>query len=157
MSRTPNNGRLSSTSGITLIEMLIVVGIVALVMAIAFPNVTSGLDGIRLKTTVDRVGSFWSTARQRADRFQIPVQVTVDPEANELRAAAVSNDWNTSFDLTNRIHVVGFEEPRRYLIYPGTPSPAFALMLGSESGGQAGIKINVFTGVPEDWDGDGQN
>jgi type II secretory pathway pseudopilin PulG len=154
---SPTTGRLISTSGITLIEMLVVVGIVALVMTIAFPNVTSGLDGIRLKTTVDRVGSFWSSARQRADRFQTPVQVTVDPEANELRAAAASNDWSDSFDFTNRIHVVGLEQPRRYLIYPGTPSPAFELMLEAESGGQAGIKINVFTGVPEDWDGGDEN
>lgn len=157
MSRSPKSGRFGSTSGITLIEMLVVVGIVALVMAIAFPNVTSGLDGIRLKTTTDRVGSFWSSARQRADRFQTPVQVTVDPFANELRAAAVTNDWSDSFDLTNRIHVVGLIGPRRYLIYPGTPSPAFQLMLEAESGGQSGIKINVFTGVPEDWDGDDAN
>lgn len=157
MNRTPNDGRLSSTSGITLIELLVVVAIVALVMAIAFPNVTSGLDGIRLKTTVDRVGSFWSSARQRADRFQTPVQVTVDPEANELRAAAVTNDWSDSFDISNRLSMVGLEEPRRYLIYPGAPSPSFELLLQAESGGQAGIKINIFTGVPEEWDGDDGN
>jgi prepilin-type N-terminal cleavage/methylation domain-containing protein len=156
MNHTPTARRRGSTSGITLIEMLIVVGIVSIVLAIAFPNVTSGLDGIRLKTAVDRVGSFWSAARQRADRFQSPVQVTVDPQANELRAASVANDWSDSFDLSNRLHVTGLEEPQRYLLYPGAPSPDFRLMLESESGGKAGIKVNVFTGVPEDWDGDVQ-
>lgn len=153
MKSAPPSGRRNSTSGITLIEMLVVVGIVSLMMAIAFPNVTSGLDGIRLKTTVDRVGSFWSTARQRADRFQTPVQVIVDPAANELRAAAVSNDWKASFDLSNRLSVVGPDAPRRYLLYPGAPSPDFRLLLQAESGSRAGVKINVFTGIPEDWDG----
>ena len=154
MSAAPTTKRLSSTSGITLIEMLVVVGIVSIVLVIAFPNVTSGLDGIRLKTAVDRVGSFWSSARQRADRFQTPVQVTVDPKKNELRAASVANDWSASFDLSNRLHVAEMEEPQRYLLYPGAPSPDFRLMLEAESGGRAGVKINVFTGVPEDWDGD---
>ena len=153
MNHAPTSRRLSSTSGITLIEMLVVVGIVSIVLTIAFPNVTSGLDGIRLKTAVDRVGSFWSAARQRADRFQTPVQVTVDPQANELRASSVANDWSASFDLSNRLHVAEMEEPQRYLLYPGAPSPDFRLMLEAESGGRAGIKVNVFTGVPEDWDG----
>ena len=156
MNALPTSKRLSSTSGITLIEMLVVVGIVSIVLTIAFPNVTSGLDGIRLKTAVDRVGSFWSAARQRADRFQTPVQVTVDPERNELRAASAANDWSATFDFSNRLHVAGLEQPQRYLLYPGAPSPDFHLMLESESGGQAGIKVNVFTGVPEDWDGDAQ-
>lgn len=153
MNRASATKRLSSTSGMTLIEMLVVVGIVSIVLTIAFPNVTSGLDGIRLKTAVDRVGSFWSAARQRADRFQTPVQVTVDPEKNELRAASAANDWNDSFDLSNRLHIAGLEQPQRYLLYPGAPSPDFRLMLEAESGSRAGIKINVFTGVPEDWDG----
>ena len=153
MNHAPPSRRFSSTSGITLIEMLVVVGIVSIVLTIAFPNVTSGLDGIRLKTAVDRVGSFWSAARQRADRFQTPVQVTVDPQANELRASSVANDWSASFDLSNRLHVAEMEEPQRYLLYPGAPSPDFRLMLEAESGGRAGIKVNVFTGVPEDWDG----
>ena len=157
MNTSPTSKRFSSTSGITLIEMLVVVGIVSIVLTIAFPNVTSGLDGIRLKTAVDRVGSFWSAARQRADRSQTPVQVTVDPQKNELRAASVANDWSTSFDLSNRLHVAGLAEPQRYLLYPGAPSPDFRLLLESESGGQAGIQVNVFTGVPEDWDGDAQN
>ncbi len=150
----PTATRRSSTSGITLIELLVVVGIVALVLAIAFPNVTSGLDGIRLKTTVDEVGSFWSSARLRADRFQTPVQVTVDPKQNELRAAAVSNDWSDSLDLTERLHIADVEEPQRYLIYPGSPSPDFRLLLEADGGSRAGVKINVFTGVPEDWDGE---
>ena len=153
MNHAPTSTRFSSTSGITLIEMLVVVGIVSIVLTIAFPNVTSGLDGIRLKTAVDRVGSFWSAARQRADRFQTPVQVTFDPQANELRASSVANDWSASFDLSNRLHVAEMEEPQRYLLYPGAPSPDFRLMLEAESGGRAGIKVNVFTGVPEDWDG----
>jgi prepilin-type N-terminal cleavage/methylation domain-containing protein len=156
VTRTPTAGRFSSTSGITLIEMLVVVGIVSIVLTIAFPNVTSGLDGIRLKTAVDRVGSFWSAARQRADRFQTPVQVTVDPEKNELRAASVANDWSASFDLSNRLHVAGIEQPQRYLLYPGAPSPDFRLILEAESGGRAGLKINVFTGVPEVWDPDAE-
>ncbi len=37
------------------------------------------------------------------------------------------------------------------ILYPGDPPPEFRLFLKAPAG--AGLKVNVFTGVPEEWDG----
>ncbi len=128
--------------------------IVSAMMAIAYPNVTSGLEGIRLKTTVDRAGQFWIEARQHADRYQTPVQVTVDPEKSQARAAAAAGDWRAEFPLHASLKIAKPAEKATYVLYPGAPSPEFRLLLQGETGGRAGVKINVFTGVPEEWNGE---
>ena len=66
-----NGGRAMATDDPDLLGwpviLLVVMAIVSAMMAIAYPNVTSGLEGVRLKTTVDRAGQFWIEARQHAD------------------------------------------------------------------------------------------
>ena len=54
----------STERGITLIELLVAMAIVALMVSISYPTMTRGLDGIRLKTAVDRAGTFFNAARQ---------------------------------------------------------------------------------------------
>jgi len=148
---TAHRSRLTrKTSGLSLIELLIVMAIVGLMLGIAYPNVSSGLDGIRLKTSVSRAGAFWAAARQRADRFQEVVQVTVDPAANEIRALSAESPWREVYKLDTSIRIAGLEQPVNYLLYPGTPSPQFELRLASESGGVSGLRVNVLTGVPEE-------
>ena len=141
----------SRNAGITLIELLIVMGIVGLIMGIAYPNVTSGLDGIRLKTTADRAGAFWSAARQRADRFQQVVQVVIDPKTNELRAASVNGDWKDALPFGESLRVQQPKERAAYLLYPGAPSPRFELLLAAGDDSTAGVRVNILTGVPEEW------
>ena len=143
----------SRESGITLIELLIVMAIVGLIMGVAYPNVSSGLDGIRLKTTADRAGAFWSAARQRADRHQQVVQVVVDPEKNELRAASVEGDWSQALPFGESLRVRQPKARAAYMLYPGAPSPKFELLLAASEDGAAGVRVNVLTGVPEEWDG----
>ena len=143
----------SAEAGITLIELLVVMAIVSAMMAIAYPNVTSGLEGIRLKTTVDRAGQFWIEARQHADRYQTPVQVTLDPEKNEARAVAAVGGWRNDFPLHASLQIAQPEVKATFLVFPGAPSPEFRLVIKGETGGVAGLKINVFTGVAEEWDG----
>lgn len=148
-----NAGRLRSDAGVTLIELLIVMGIVALVAGIAYPNVSAGLDGIRLKTTANRAGSFWSAARQRADRYQQVVQVVVDPKQLELRATSVDGQWRDSLPIDNHLHIQMPHERAVYFLYPGAPSPKFELLLGAEDATFAGVRVNVLTGVAEEWAG----
>ncbi len=147
---TAHGSRLTSAAGLSLIELLIVMAIVGLMLGIAYPNVSSGLDGIRLKTSISRAGAFWASARQRADRFQEVVQVTVDPAGQELRALAADSAWRDSYKLDPSIRIAGLKEPVHYLLYPGTPSPQFELFLEASSGGRGGLRVNVLTGVPED-------
>ena len=48
--------------GVTLIEMMIVMAIIAVVVAIAFPSAASGLEAIRLRSAADSVVGFLNTA-----------------------------------------------------------------------------------------------
>ena len=141
----------SPESGITLIELLVVMAIVGLIMGVAYPNVTSGLDGIRVKTSADRAGAFWSQARQRADRYQQVVQVVVDPEKNELRAASVEEDWSADLPFEQQLRIQQPKARAAYLLYPGAPSPKFEILLAAGEESTAGIRVNVLTGVPEEW------
>ena len=145
--------RVNAQQGITLIELLIVMAIVSLMLGIAYPNVTSGLDGIRLKTTIDRSASFWAEARQRADRFQEVVQVTIDPKKRELRAESAHSEWDATLPFSDSLTIAAPKEQRKYMLYPGSPSPQFSLVLETEGGGRSGLKVNILTGLPEPWEG----
>ena len=127
--------------------------IVALLIGIAYPNVTAGLDGIRLKAAADRAGAFWSAARQRADRHQQVVQVVVDPKKNELRAVSVDGSWRDAMPFDQSLHVRQPAARAAYLLYPGAPSPKFELLLAAAQGDPAGVRVNILTGVPEPWTG----
>jgi len=145
----PING--STEKGITLIEMLVVMAVVAVMMAITYPNFTAGLESIRLKSAASHAGAFWASARQRSDRFQEVVQVVVDPEKRELRARSVAGGWQENLPVDSGLFVASPEESQSWILYPGTPSPRFEVLLGGDDGGRAGVRVNVLTGVPEEW------
>ena len=128
-------------------------GIIALMVSIAYPTLTRGLDGVRLKTSVGQAGAFFNSVRQAADRRQQPVQLTVDPKGNRLIALAVDGGWDDQLAFEGRIHVAFPAQPASFILYPGHPAPRFRLLLANESGGRDGLQVNVLTGVPESWDG----
>ena len=147
-------GDRTTERGITLVELLVVMAIIAFMMAVAYPNVTSGLEGIRLKSEVSDVSVFWAAARQRADRYQEVIQVTADPKKGELRAVSAESDWGQLMTLEDGLAMAEPKEPLSWMLFPGTPSPEFRILVAGELGAQAGVKVNVLTGVPEDWDGE---
>ncbi len=142
----------ASERGLTLIEILVTVAIIAVMVGVAYPTFTRGLDGIRLRTAVSRAGTFFNSARQQADRRQRSVQFLVDPEKRTLSAAAIEGPWRDEFRFENGIKIVFPTEPATLILYPGQPAPQFRLRLVNRAGTAAGLKVNVFTGVPEKWE-----
>ncbi len=143
--------RQGAQQGITLVELLVAMAIIGLMLAITFPSFTAGLDGIVLRSDIDRAGSFFNQARLQADRLQQPVQLTADPGERKLTAISVDGAWEESFALNERCSIVFPKEKQSVILHPGTPAPRFRLLLQSERGASAGLQINIFTGVPEDW------
>jgi prepilin-type N-terminal cleavage/methylation domain-containing protein len=137
--------------GITLIELLVAMAIVALMLGIAFPSMTAGLDSIVLHTDMDRAGTFFSQARLSADRLQQPVQLTSDPEKGQLTAVSVDGSWEDTLAFSSRVHVAFPAKKQSVILHPSTPAPQYRLLLESERGTRAGLSINIFTGTPEEW------
>lgn len=141
-------------SGITLVELLVALTIIAVILAIAWPNLTTGIDGIRLRTTVDNIAVFFTEARNVSDRLQTPVQITVLPEENQLHAVTIDGAWRNIYELPDRIHILVPREPGAVILYPGSPTPGLRLLLEAEHGPQTGLRFNIFTGVAEKWEPD---
>jgi general secretion pathway protein H len=72
MTRFAIDHRLGAAAGFTLIEMLVVLGIIALVMTTAMPLLSSGSDTLRLETASSEIA-----AALRATRAAAIVQNTV--------------------------------------------------------------------------------
>lgn len=144
----------SSECGLTLIEILVTVAVIAVMVGVSYPTFTRGLDGIRLRTSVSRAGTFFNQARQQADRRQRTVQFLVDPKQQMLSATAIEDSWRDEFRFEDGIQVVFPTERATLILYPGQPAPEFRLRLANRAGTRAGLKVNVFTGVPEKWESD---
>jgi len=71
-------------SGLTLVEMMVVVSIIALVAAISFPSIASGLDGLRLRGATDSIVSFLNAGMNRAERRQQIVEVIISKAENAI-------------------------------------------------------------------------
>ena len=64
---TSSVGVTSNRRGVTLIEMLIVMAVIALVAGLVTPSVSAGLDSLRLRSTSDAMIGFLNTALARAE------------------------------------------------------------------------------------------
>lgn len=132
--------------GITLIEMLVAMGIAAMVLAISFPSFTRGLDGIRLRAAGERVAAFLNAARNRAERTQAPVEIVIDPARGLLTAQAAGGDWDRRLELEG-VRLAG--NSGRQVLLPGVPPPRFRLRLESDGGRALMVGIDPLTGVPQ--------
>jgi len=141
-------------------------------MAISFPSVVAGLDGIRLQTTARRVGAFINLARLAADRDQLPVEIRIEPGLNRLSALSSDGSWGRELKLEPGVrlgaapaaagndgsHSAVFEATRSattadsagsVVLLPGVPAPRFSVGLVSERGRSVTVTVEPLTGVPE--------
>src|ERR1700690_2602507 len=81
---TSSVGRIRADSGVTLVEMLVVVALISLMVGISFPSITSGIDSLRLNAATNGVVSFFNSALNRAERRQQVMEVTISKADNAL-------------------------------------------------------------------------
>src|SRR6266849_4214713 len=82
----PSGPASKRSSGVTLLEMLIVMTLIALVAGLSYPSVASGVDSLRLRSASDGIVGFLNTAIDRAWRRQQVIQVWISPRDNVLTA-----------------------------------------------------------------------
>jgi prepilin-type N-terminal cleavage/methylation domain-containing protein len=142
--------------GVTLIEMLIVVTIIALVAGLSLPSISSGLDSIRLRSASDSIVSLLNTSLDRADRRQQAIEILISPHDNSISARSADQSFTRRLDLSDPVRIATVQpaveadpnQPRRFLIYPGGAVPGISINLATTSGHKRTVAIDPITGVP---------
>lgn len=154
---TSSVGRINSERGVTLVEMVVVVAIIALIVGLSFPAASTGLDNVRMVSALDSVATFLNGAVNRAERRQQPVELVISPK--EGRLALYSNEPGFTRELTmpdgvTIEAVLPVEEggdpllPRRVLFLPGATVPGIAIQLGNRRNAHRTVRLDPMTGYP---------
>jgi prepilin-type N-terminal cleavage/methylation domain-containing protein len=136
-----------NSRGLTLVELLVALALAGMIMAISFPTVSAGLEGVRLQSAGRRVAAFINAAGARTEREQLPVEVVI--ESKRLRALAADGKWDQTVDLPEGVEIRAEELPRRLVLLPGVPPPRTKLSLRSQRGKGLSVELNPLTGAPE--------
>lgn len=141
--------------GITLLEALIVVSLIALLAAVSYAPVSAGLDTLRLRAGSDVMVKFFSGALDRAQRQQAVVELQVLPASNALLARTADQAFLRRVELPQgtRITSVGPmvagldpRAVRRFLIYPGGTVPRITIELENARGRRRIVALDPLTG-----------
>lgn len=147
----------SRRRGVTLIELLIVMTLIGLIAAVAFPAVASGLDTLRLRSASDSIVAFLNKALDRAERRQRVVEIWISPKDNAMTAVSADAGYEQHLDVPEPVRIVSvqpvipYTDPsatRRFLLYPGGGPPAIAIEITNPQGRRRLIHVDPITGFP---------
>jgi prepilin-type N-terminal cleavage/methylation domain-containing protein len=154
-------GRISSASGsgrrgVTLLEMMVVVTIVALVAGVSIPAVSAGIDSVRLASSADTVAAFLNAAVNRAERRGEPVELVISRKDNSLAMYTNQPGFAREWKLPDGIVMEAItprllddpEEVRRLILMPGGSAPGIGIRIGTRRGARRLIKLDPMTGFP---------
>jgi prepilin-type N-terminal cleavage/methylation domain-containing protein len=150
------SGQLSASErGVTLIEMLIVVTLIAIMVGIAFPAVGAGVDSLRMTSAADGVAAFLQTAVNRTERHQQMMELSISRTDNAM--VVQSPEFERRYKLPEGVAIAEIlpaepidpNLPRRYLLYPGGAPPRIAVRLVNQRGAERIVSLDPVTGIPQ--------
>ena len=140
--------------GVTLIEMMVVMMIIAVIVAISTPSVSAGIDAVRLATATSSVAAFLNAASTHAERRERPVELVISAKT----LAYISTDAGSKHELNlpdgisaepiSAVQSEDAEGDSRWLFMPGGAIPSVAIKLSNQHGGQRIVKLDPMTGFP---------
>ncbi|HEY4363322.1 MAG TPA: prepilin-type N-terminal cleavage/methylation domain-containing protein [Bryobacteraceae bacterium] len=155
--RTSSVGAINkSEAGVTLLELLVVVVLIAIVAGLTYPSAAAGLDSLRLRSASDKVVAFLNTALERADRRQQVIELRIAPGEGALSARSADASFERTLELPDFIHIVSVQpalvadsgEQRRFLMYPGGTAPRLVIELESKDGRKRRVIVDPLTAMP---------
>ncbi len=145
-------------AGVTLIEMLVVVGLISIMVGISYPAITSGIDSLRLNAATNGVVSFLDYGLSRAERRQQMVEITISKAENSIEMRSSEPGFYRKLQLPEGVSIVQVfpqlpENPdpdrkRDFLLYPGGTVPPLGLQLINRRNVQRVVRVDPITGVP---------
>jgi len=151
------NSRAGKTnSGVTLIEMLVVVALISLMAGISFPAITSGIDTLRLNAATNSIVNFFNTGLSRAERRQQVVEITILKARNSFEMRSSEPGFVRTLAMPEGVSISAVlpqipdqeDAARTFLLYPGGAVPPFGVQLLNRRNAQRIVRIDPITGVP---------
>jgi prepilin-type N-terminal cleavage/methylation domain-containing protein len=152
---TPSLSR--SRRGVTLVEMVVVVAIIALIVGLSFPAASAGLDNVRMVSAGDSVATFLNAAVNRAERHQQPVELVISPQEGRLTLYSNEPGFTRELKMPDGVWIEAVlpaeeggdpAQPRRILFLPGATVPGIAIQLGNRRNAHRRVRLDPMTGFP---------
>jgi prepilin-type N-terminal cleavage/methylation domain-containing protein len=145
-----------SGSGVTLIEMLIVMTLISIMVGISFPAISAGLDALRLSSATDDIASFINGALNRAERRQELMELTISKTENQLSLQSAQPGFVRRLGMPEGVSIKAVlpaipsnpDAPRRFLFYPGGTVPRISVEIANRRGARRLVRVDPITGVP---------
>ena len=154
------NRRASSAAGITLLEMMVVVALIAVMIGITFPAFASGLESIRLRGASDDIVATLNSALTRANRQQDAAEVIISPRNRSVVTEGVRTKFVRRTDLPDGISIArvlplpdttgddsAAQPDRHFFLYPDGSVPEITVDLVNRKGFHRLVSVDAITGV----------
>jgi type II secretory pathway pseudopilin PulG len=143
-------------AGVTLIEMMVVVGLISLMIGISFPAITSGIDSLRLKAATNSVVSFLNAGLSHAERRQQVIAITISKQDNSIEMQSSEPGFTRKLEMPDGVSIVQVlpplpenpDAPREFFLYPSGTVPPFGVQLINRRNVQRVVRVDPITGVP---------
>lgn len=145
-----------SSRGVTLIEMMVVVALIAVMAGVSYPAITSGIDTLRLSAASQSVVAFLNSGLNRAERRQEAMEISIVKTENALYLRSPDPSFVRKLDLPDGITIekvlpetpASGDAPRNFMLYPGGTVPRLGVQLMNRRHVERIIQVDAMTGVP---------
>ena len=143
--------------GVTLLEMMVVVSLIAILAGISYPSVAAGLETLRINSAAESIVSFLDGALTRADRRQLMTELIIIPAESRLMVRSPEPGFIRELHLPEGVTItrimpeqMGLPEgsPRTFFVYPGGSVPRIGIELVNLRGTKRFLRVDPITGVP---------
>jgi prepilin-type N-terminal cleavage/methylation domain-containing protein len=137
----------SREQGFSLLECLIVVGIMAVLTAFAVIGSTGSMQNYRANAALDTVSSQLRVARQLSISQRRWVQITIDQVGNTISYQVLPPTGNKVTELPGPVITVPLPPQTSFMLEAGVPDTPMgfgknsAVYIGNISGGPAGMRF----------------
>jgi len=150
--------RRRANRGVTLVEMLVVVAIIATMAGLVYPAVASGLETLRLNQAAGQVVSLFNEGLIRAERRQQVVEVSIAMKERTLALHSTEQGFERKVELPEGVRIASIRpepvipdpenRPRQFILYPGGAPPSIAVELVNMRRSRRIVRLDPITGSP---------
>ena len=159
--RRPKRVWTCTESGVTLLEMIVVVALIALMIGITFPAVGAGLESLRLREGAEDVVTAFNSALIRSERLQQAMVITISPARRCVETQSLVSGTSKKVELPDGVNVISVfpsaqaagssnsadQKDRTFLVYPDGSVPRISLDLENRRGKHRLVSLDPITGV----------